>query len=185
MSTVDHSDHQVLTVSSSDAAVRYEGDSSSSDEHERARFRRYTMDHPGTYLDYCSTTTEMPSSLQTPRSLRSFGAETDILETFTLPYDGKEGYTILDGDTESFCVSIDFGTESEEPFVFPVTIAAVNHIDRKIARKKNAHSRRENSRPLRSSSESKRSQVFLPAKFGSRNHSKGAGVREVISDTRL
>lgn len=124
----------------------------------------------------------MPSSLQTPRS----DVETDILENFTLPYDGKEGYyTTLDGDTESFCVSIDFGTESEEPFVFPVTIAAVNDIDRKVARRKKAHARRNESRAFRSSSESKRSQVSLPAKFGSRNHSKGGDVREVISDTRL
>lgn len=133
------------------------------------------------HLDYCSTTTEMPSSLQTPRS----DEETDILENFTLPFDRK-GYTIFDGDdTESFCVSIDFGTESEEPFVFPVTMAAVNDIDKKVARKRKAHARRKESRPLRSSSESKRSQVSLPAKFGSRNHSKGGGVREVISDTRL
>ena len=133
------------------------------------------------HLDYCSTTTEMPSSLQTPRS----DEETGILENFTWPLDGK-GYTILDGDdTESFCVSVDFGTESEEPFVFPVTMAAVNDIDRKVARKRKAHARRKESRSLRSSSESKRSQVSLPAKFGSRNHSKGGGVREVISDTRL
>lgn len=122
----------------------------------------------------------MPSSLQTPRS----EAETDLLENFTLPHDEK-GYTVLDGDTESFCVSIDFGMESEEPFVFPVTIAAVNDIDRKVARKKKALARRKKSRASRSSWESKRSQISLPAKFGSRNHSKGSGVREVISDTRL
>ena len=142
---------------------------------------RCSIEHPRTYLDYCSTTTEMPSSLQTPRS----DAETDLLENFTQPYEGREGYTVLDGDTESFCVSIDFGAESEEPFVFPVTIAAVNDIDRKVATKKKAHVRRKNSRALRSSSESKRSRVSLPTKFGSRNHSKGSGVREVISDTQL
>ncbi|XP_078376106.1 uncharacterized protein LOC144659523 [Oculina patagonica] len=160
-------------------SVRKDDDMFSSDEY--ARFRRYSIEHPGTYLDHCSTTTEMPSSLQTPRS----DVETDILESFTLPYDGKEGYTVLDRDTESFCVSIDFGTESEEPFVFPVTMAAANNIDRKVARKKKTHARRKEPRVFRSSSESKRSQVSLPAKFGSRNHSKGGSVREVISDTRL
>lgn len=160
-------------------SVRKDDDMFSSDEY--VRFRRYSIEHPGTYLDHCSTTTEMPSSLQTPRS----DLDTDILESFTLPYDGKEGHTVLDGDTESFCVSIDFGTESEEPFVFPVTKAAANNIDRKVARKKKAHARRKEPRVFRSSSESKRSQVSLPAKFGSRNHSKGGSVREVISDTRL
>ena len=162
-------------------SVRADEDISTSDEQERAWCRRYSIEHPGTYLDHCSTTTEMPSSLQTPRS----DAETDLLENFTLPYDGKEGYSVLDGDTESFCVSIDFGMESEEPFVFPVTVAAVNEIDRKVVRKKKALARRKKSRASRSSWESKRSQVSLPAKFGSRNHSKGGGVREVISDTRL
>ena len=163
-------------------SVRTDEDISSSDEQqERAWCRRYSIEHPRTYLDHCSTTTEMPSSLQTPRS----DADTDLLENFTLPYDEKKGYTVLDGDTESFCVSIDFGMESEEPFVFPVTIAAVNNIDRKVASKKKALARRKKSRPSRSSWESKRSQVSLPAKFGSRNHSKAGGVREVISDTRL
>lgn len=110
--------------------------------------------------------------------------DTDILETFTLPYDGKEGYTILNGDTESFCVSIDFGMESEEPFVFPVTMEAVNAIDRRVAKRKKSRARK-HFRSTRSSTESKRSQVSLPAKFGSRKHSKGNSVREVISDTRL
>lgn len=162
-------------------SIKTDEDVTSSDEQERACFRRYSIEHPGTYLDYCSTTTEMPSSLQTSRS----DAETDLLENFTLPYDGREGYTVLDGDTESFRVSIDFGTESEKPFVFPVTIAAVHDIDRKVARKKKAHARGKKSLAFRSSSESKRPQVSLPAKFGSRNHSKGGGVLEVISDTRL
>lgn len=142
------------------------------------------MEHLATYLDHCSTTTEMPSSLQTPRSIPSSEMDTDILETFTLPYDGKKGYTISNGDTESFCVSIDFGMESEEPFVFPVTMEAVNVIDRKVAKRKKARARK-TSRSMRFSSESKRSQASLPAKFGSRKHSKAAGVREVISDTRL
>ena len=100
--------------------------------------------------------------------------ETDLLETFTLPYNDKQGYTVVDGDTESFCVSIDFGFESDDPFVFPVN---------KEARKRG--DRRGKSRSLVSSSGSKRSQASLPAKFGSRNYSKGNGVREVISDTRL
>jgi len=122
----------------------------------------------------------MLSSLQTPRS----DVETDLLEDFTLPYDEK-GYTVLDGDTESFCVSIDFRMECEEPFVFPVTIAAVKDIDRKVARKKKALARRKKSHTSRSSWESKRSQVPLSVKFGFRNHSKGGGVHDVISDTRL
>lgn len=63
--------------------------------------------------------TEMASSLLNQRSLCSSGMETDLLETFTVPYDEKEGYTVVDGDTESFCVSIDFGLESDDPFVFP------------------------------------------------------------------
>ena len=139
------------------------------------------MDHRGTYLDHCSTTTEMPSSLQTPRSLCSFGMETDILERFTVPYDEKEGYTVLDGDTESFCVSIDFGLESDDPLVFPVTTTTVNA--RKVTRRKSAP--RDESRSLVFASGSKRSQASLPANLGSRNYSKRNSVREVISDTRL
>lgn len=164
--------------------TRYREDSSSSaEEHERARFTRYPIDRHGTYLDHCSTTTEMPSSLQTPHSLCSFGMETDILETFTLPYDGKEGYTVLDGDTESFCVSIDFGLESDDPFVSPVTMATVNDVPIKATRQRSAPM--EEASSLLSSSGTKRSQASLPANLGSRNYSKRHGVREVISDTRL
>ena len=99
------------------------------------------------------------------------------METFTVPYDEKDGYTVVDGDTESFCVSIDFGLESDDPFVFSTVDEA--------ARKKSTRTQRGKSRSLVSSCGSKRSRASLPAKFGSRNYSKGNGVREVISDTRL
>ena len=169
------SSHTYFFLRSTRRSAEGGDDGFSSDENERARFTRYPYtDHDVAYLDHCSTTTEMPSSLQTPRSLCSFGMETDLLETFTLPYNDKEGYTVIDGDTESFCVSIDFGLESDDPFVSPVNKEARKRCDR-----------RGNSRSLVSSSGSKRSQASLPAKFGSRNYSKGNGVREVISDTRL
>lgn len=154
-----------------------------SDEHERWPFTSGPMEIHDTYLDHCSTTTEMPSSLQTPRSLCSFGMETDILETFTMPYDGREGYTVFDGDTESFCVSIDSGLESDDPFVSPVPVATVSDVDRTKTRKNKAN--REETRLLFSFSGSKRSQASLPPKLASCNHSKRDGVREVISDTRL
>ena len=152
-------------------------DSSSSDDRETVRFAKYPTDQDSLYLDHCSTMTEMASSLLNQRSLCSSGMETDLLETFTLPYDEKDGYTVVDGDTESFCVSIDFGLESDDPFVFPTVEEA--------ARKKSTRTQRGKSRSLVSSCGSKRSRASLPAKFGSRNYSKGNGVREVISDTRL
>lgn len=58
----------------------------------------------------------------------------DILEIFILFYDGKEGYIILNGDIESFCVSIDFGMEFEELFVFFVIMEVVNVIDRRVVK---------------------------------------------------
>ena len=152
-------------------------DSSSSDDRETVRFTKYPTDQDSLYLDHCSTMTEMASSLLNQRSLCSSGMETDLLETFTVPYDEKDGYTVVDGDTESFCVSIDFGLESDDPFVFPTVDEA--------ARKKSTRTQRGKSRSLVSSCGSKRSRASLPAKFGSRNYSKGNGVREVISDTRL
>lgn len=152
-------------------------DSSSSDDRETVRFAKYPTDQDSLYLDHCSTMTEMASSLLNQRSLCSSGMETDLLETFTVPYDEKDGYTVVDGDTESFCVSIDFGLESDDPFVFPTVEEA--------ARKKSTRTQRGKSRSLVSSCGSKRSRASLPAKFGSRNYSKGNGVREVISDTRL
>ena len=100
-----------------------------------------------------------------------------------MPYDGRKGYTVFDGDTESFCVSIDFGLESDDPFVSPVTVATVSDMDRTRTKKKKAT--RGEMGLLLSSSGSKRSQASLPAKLGSRNHSKRDGVREVLSDTRL
>ena len=152
-------------------------DSSSSDDRETVHFTKYPTDQDSLYLDHCSTMTEMASSLLNQRSLCSSGMETDLLETFTVPYDEKDGYTVVDGDTESFCVSIDFGLESDDPFVF--------HTVDEAARKKSTRTQRGKSRSLVSSCGSKRSRASLPAKFGSRNYSKGNGVREVISDTRL
>lgn len=125
----------------------------------------------------------MPSSLHTPYSMCSFGMETDILEGFTLPHDGKEGYSVFDGERECFCVSIEFGLESDDDIVSPVSKQAGNDIDRKVTTRGKA--RRGEVQSLLSSSSSRRSQASLPAKLGSRNYSKRDAVRQVISDTRL
>ena len=68
---------------------------------------------------------------------------------------------MFDGGTESFCVSTDFGLESDDPFVSPVTVATVSDIDRTRTRKKKAA--KGGTRPLFSCSVSKRSYASLPA----------------------
>lgn len=153
------------------------------DEHEKAPFKKVPEALQGHYLDHCSTTTEMPSSLHTPYSMCSFGMETDILESFTLPYDGKKGYSVFDGDSECFCVSIEFGLESDDPIVSTACKPTGNDIDGKATSRGKA--RRGEVQSLLSSSSSRRSQASLPAKLGSRNYLKRDVVREVISDTRL